>query len=142
MRAIIRLGNVQHKTVQEIAKQWSMSEETVQSILDKNPPKPQEDMYTQESMDQRKKTVSELFNDGYTYREIADLLKISTATINRDLNGRKPQRRKSEAGKKVKTTIKASTKTNKTTEPKRKPVKQSTTSYSVLWGAFTFSKTN
>ena len=136
IRAIIRLGNVQHKTVQEIAKQWSMSEKTVQSILDKNPPKPQENMSTKKSISQRKKEAKKLYNEGYTHVEIADLLGVSDSTISRDLNGRK-----SRSGERIKTPIKASTKTNKTTEPKRKPVKQSTTSYSVLWGAFTFSKT-
>ncbi len=64
IRAIIRLGNVQHKTVQEIAKQWSMSEETVQSILDKNPPKPQEDMSTKKSMAKRKREAKKLYNEG------------------------------------------------------------------------------
>ena len=136
IRAVIRLGNVQHKTVQEIAKQWSMSEETVQSILDKNPPKPQEDMSTKKSMAKRKREAKKLYDDGYTHVEIADLLGVSDSTISRDLNGRK-----SRTGDRIKTSIKASTETNKTTESKPKQVKQSTTSYSVLWGAFTFSKT-
>ena len=137
IRAVIRLGNVQHKTVQEIAKQWSMSEETVQSILDKNPPKPQEDMSTKKSMAKRKREAKKLYDDGYTHVEIADLLGVSDSTISRDLNGRK-----SRTGERIKTSIKASTETNKRTESKPKQVKQSTTSYSVLWGAFTFSKTN
>ena len=136
IRAVIRLGNVQHKTVQEIAKQWSMSEKTVQSILDKNPPKPQEDMSTKKSMAKRKREAKKLYDDGYTHVEIADLLGVSDSTISRDLNGRK-----SRTGDRIKTSIKASTETNKTTESKPKQVKQSTTSYSVLWGAFTFSKT-
>tara|TARA_R110000751_G_scaffold16475_2_gene52041 strand:- start:218 stop:661 length:444 start_codon:yes stop_codon:yes gene_type:complete len=142
-RSIIRLGNVQHKSAEYIAERWNMNEKTVQSILDKNPPK-LKIMDSTEPMDQKKKEAKELVDNGYTRREVAEMLGISISTIQRAVHG--SDRRK----KKVATIITRAI-TEPVTEPvketkpeKRAPIqtKQSTKSYNVLWGAFTFSKTN
>ena len=140
--SIIRLGNVQHKSAEEIAERLDMNKKTIQSILDKNPPK-LKIMDNTGSMDQKKKEAKELVNNGYTHKEVAEMLGISTSTIHRTVHG--CDRRK----KKVATIITRAitepiTEPIKETKPeKRAPIqaKQSTTSYSVLWGAFTFSKT-
>ena len=139
IRSIIRLSNVQHKSVEEIAERWDISEKTIQSILDKNPPK-LKIMDRTGSMDQKKKEAKELVNNGWTHKEVAKTLGISPSTIHRAVHG--CDRRKKKVGSRVNGAV---TEPVKETKPeKRAPIqaKQSTKSYNVLWGAFTFSKTN
>lgn len=124
-QAIIRLESRGY-TLSEISEAYAMPQSQVKSILNPN------DMSNKKTFpkpltDQVKSQIKSLKGQGLTNQQVADICKVAPCTVSRVMN-RKPKANAKTVQKGRKKSIVKNTSRN-------------TTSFSFLWGAFSFTRT-